>query len=71
MSNGINTVGDLDVGKLFTTTGTDVWRVECFEVKPTATLVNVESGERRTGELGGQVLAPFIPLVPSEAVPNA
>jgi len=69
MSNepGIRTVEGIEPGDLYTTTGDDVWRVDCMFRMPSITLKNVETGELCGGAVGCLNLAEFRPLVPKPA----
>ena len=55
-----------DVGKFYTTDGTDVWKLAVYCDQPTATMLNVETGERRGGAVGCLNLQPFKKLVVEE-----
>ncbi len=55
-----------DVGKLFTITGEDVWRMIYACQDPTATLENIETKERISGAIGSLLLKDFKLLVAEE-----
>lgn len=56
---------DLKVGGLFTTNGLDAWKLEGYFSDPSCTLVNLETGEKKTFGMGGLTAQNFVPLVPS------
>ncbi len=59
-------ISEDDVGKLFTTDGTDAWRVITYSKYPTAMLENLETGERRGAAVGSILLKDFKKLVPAK-----
>jgi len=48
-----------DVGRLFTRNGDDVWRMIYACQYPTATLVNLETGDKIGGAIGSPLLNEF------------
>lgn len=55
-----------NVGALFTTSGNDVWRLVGVCALPSATLLNLETGERRGGAIGSPLLGDFKLLLPAK-----
>lgn len=58
-----------DVGHYFTIDGTDVWEMVSYCEYPTATMLNLKTGERKGGAVGSLLLRPFQRLV-REQRPN-
>jgi len=59
-----------DVGSYYTTNGKDIWQLICFSSEPTATMLNIKTGEKISGTIGCPNLKPFIKLVPEKRVNN-
>ena len=53
-----------DVGRYFTTTGTDIWKVETYCHESTATLRNLATGEKKDGGVTSLNLSKFTHLLP-------
>lgn len=47
------------VGSFFTTNGQDIWQHIFYCEHPTATLVNLQTQERRGGAVGSPILSEF------------
>lgn len=60
---GIRSLDGIKPGDLYTTNGTDVWRVQSLCEYPTITLVS-ESGSQRGGAVGSPIVSDFVRLVP-------
>ena len=57
-----------DVGKFFTTTGEDIWQLMSYCSEPSATTVNIRTGERAGGAVSSLVIQPFIRLLPEKPI---
>ncbi len=55
-----------DIGKFYTTDGTDIWMLQSYCGQPTVTMVNVRTGDLRGGAVGCLNLQPFKKLVIEE-----
>ena len=53
-----------DVSKYYTTNGKDIWQLIIYCEYPTATMKNLETGERVGGAVGCLNLKPFVKLIP-------
>ena len=57
-----------DVNSYYTTNGEDIWQFIAYCEFPTATMLNIKTGERVGGAIGSLILKPFIKLVPERRV---
>ena len=57
-----------DVSSYYTTNGEDIWQLITYCEFPTATMLNIKTGERVGGAIGSPILKPFIKLVPERRV---
>ena len=57
-----------DIGQFYTTDGTDVWQLVTYTDRPTASMENVRTQERRGGVVGCPNLQPFKKLVTEDKV---
>ena len=57
-----------NIGTYWTTNGKDVWELVAYCKYPTATLVNLKTGEKRGGAIGSLNLQPFTKLIPEKEV---
>ena len=53
-----------DVGRFFTTDGEDIWKMIAFCSDPSATMMNVKTGEKVGGSIYSLNLKPFVRLLP-------
>mgnify|MGYP001611372240 FL=1 len=58
-------MNEADVGTYWTSDGEDIWQMITFCEFPTATLINLKTGEKIGGAVGSPNLKPFIKLDPS------
>ena len=59
---GIQNLDGICAGDLYTTTGSDVYRVQYMCELPTITLVNLDTGETICGAVGCERLRQFVRL---------
>jgi len=64
----INSIDDLEPGMYFTTESGQIWVLESCCPLPTATLKNLETGERVGGAVSSLNLQPFIRLIPENEI---
>lgn len=58
-----------DVGRFFTTNGTDCWRLVGYQSQPSVIVENVETKERRVGAVDSLNVDGFVRLVQEYALP--
>lgn len=60
-------INEDSVGKLYTTNGSDAWRCVSYCSQPTATFLNLETGEQCGGGVYSPNVAQYKPLVQEDA----
>jgi len=61
-------MNEKDIGKYYTTNGEDIWQLISYCREPTATMVDIRTGERIGGAVGCLNLQPFIKLIPEKEI---
>jgi len=56
-------IGQESVGKIFTTTGIDVWRVVAYQDQPVVTMKNIETKEEQIFIAGSPAVKEFKALI--------